>query len=474
MSQTSLHTASCPTAPRTWSKRIFVPLLAALLSVGCSTVQVSQTGPANVAMSPAFASAAELARMDASLGGQAKEDNAQRIERLLAGLDDATLAREAAALPAGDPLYNFAGRALLNRGLPLPRPFDRGGNWRFDAGNRPPADSDGYRPPQKLAVLLPLTGSLATAAAPVRDGLLTGYYGEHRRRPEIVFYDTAGTSGGAIAAYGNAVAAGADYVLGPLGRDEVSAVFRSGQLSVPVLALNRGNVTPPGGSASFSLAPEDDGIAAAEFLLARNARRILVLGDDDDGMRRAVNAFRQHLLGRGGSVTETLAVADKPGDMAAALQAAAQKEGGVDGIFLALKTSQARALAPQLALAGLAGKPRVATSQLAAGSDGSAQDRALDGIAFPSEAWNVRGVGSLPAMASAGRILSTARGPAAKLFAFGYDAWLLTGYLERLATRADGSVQGATGMLRIDGFGNIVRAPSWSTFSGGSAVPLGH
>ena len=244
MSQTSPHMASCPPASRMSSKRILAPLLVALLSAGCSTVQVSPTGATHAAMNSTVASAAELARLDATLGGQAKIDNAQRIERLLAGLDDATLAREAAALPAGEPLYNFAGRALLNRGLPLPRPFDRGGNWQFDAGNRPPADSDGYRPPQKLAVLLPLTGSLATAAAPVRDGLLTGYYGEHRRRPEIVFYDTAGTSGGAIAAYGNAVAAGADYVLGPLGRDEVSALFRS-QLSVPVLALNRGNVAPP-------------------------------------------------------------------------------------------------------------------------------------------------------------------------------------------------------------------------------------
>ena len=61
-----------------------------------------------------------------------------------------------------------------------------------------------------------------------------------------------------------------------------------------------------------------------------------------------------------------------------------------------------------------------------------------------------------------------------KLFAFGYDAWLLTAYLERLATRADGNVQGATGTLRIDGFGNVVRTPAWSTFSGGIAVPLGH
>ena len=133
-------------------------------------------------------------RNDATLTGQAKIDNARQIDRLLAGIDNATLARDAAALPAGDPLYAFAGRALLNRGLPLPRPFDRGAQWRFDLNNRPAAERDGYRPPVKLAVLLPLSGQLATAAAPVRDGLLAGYYGETRRRPEINFFDTAGTA----------------------------------------------------------------------------------------------------------------------------------------------------------------------------------------------------------------------------------------------------------------------------------------
>jgi 16S rRNA (cytidine1402-2'-O)-methyltransferase len=57
----------------------------------------------------------------------------------------------------------------------------------------PPADRDGYRPPAKLAVLLPQTGSFASAGNSVRDGLLAAYYGEARRRPEIRFYDTAGT-----------------------------------------------------------------------------------------------------------------------------------------------------------------------------------------------------------------------------------------------------------------------------------------
>ena len=58
-----------------------------------------------------------LARQAASLTGAARSDNDQQIDALLAQLDDATLQREAAALPAGDPLYNYAGRALL-----APRP----------------------------------------------------------------------------------------------------------------------------------------------------------------------------------------------------------------------------------------------------------------------------------------------------------------------------------------------------------------
>ncbi|MFX8098647.1 penicillin-binding protein activator, partial [Acinetobacter baumannii] len=85
--------------------------------------------------------------------------------------------------------------------------------------------------------------------------------GESRRRPEVQFYNTA--AGGALAAYERAVADGSQLVIGPLGRAEVDALFSRGQLPVPVLALNRGNVRPPAGAASFSLSPEDEGSAAA-------------------------------------------------------------------------------------------------------------------------------------------------------------------------------------------------------------------
>lgn len=460
---------------RTNAKRL-AWLCAGLMVLGlaaCVPTKPGGTKPTVTRTHPVVVEASALARNHDTLTGQSRRDNATAIERLIAGLDNATLGIEAAKLAAGDPLYNFMGRELQRRGLALPRPFDREGQWRFNAGNRPAADRDGYRPPRKLAVLLPLTGNLATAASPVRDGLLAGYYGEHRARPQIVFYDTAGTPSGAVEAYRKAASEGADYVLGPLGRDEVGALFQQDALDVPVLALNRGPQPPPSGNASFALAPEDDGIAAAEYLLSRKARRVLVLQGGDDNLRRSTTAFRDHLASRGGSVVETVMVAEKPVDSIAALQAAAQKEGGVDAVFIALKAPQARALAPQLLMAGLGDKLRVGTSQLLSGTGKPEQDKALDGIAFPTETWTVQGLNGLPPAEATGKNLMTARGPAAKLFAFGYDAWLLTAYLEKLANDANGKLDGATGDLRLDGFGNVLRTPAWSTFSNGQIVALG-
>lgn len=449
--------------------------LGLLVLTGCGAVQITRPAAPAQPANPELAQASELAHRHTGLSGQERVDTARLIEQLLAGLDDQTLAQAAAALPEGDPLYGFAGRALMARGLPLPRAFDLGMLWNAHAGNRAPADRDGYRPPLKLAVLLPLSGQLATAASPVRDGLLAGYYGERRQRPEMVFHDTAGTPGGAVAAYQRAVAEGADYVLGPLGRDEVAAVLADpARLSVPVLALNRAGDETPTGSFSFAMAPEDDGIAAANHLLSQNVQRVLVLNGGDDSARRSVEAFRRQLEAGGGQVSDMMVVvaSETQPDMVEALRNAMLKPEGAQAVFLALRMAEARAIAPQLVEAGYATRPRIGTSQLFASGDPQG-DAVLDGIVFPTERWSSGGVAGLPMASTVASTLPTARGPAARLFAFGYDAWLLTAFMERLVTQADGELRGATGTLRLDGFGNVERTPAWATFSGGHVVPLG-
>ena len=441
---------------RTILTGMFLAMLLPLFAAGCASVQVS--APKAHVRSPAMAEAAQRAAQDASLSGQARRDNAEAISRLLATLDDAALAREAAATPAGEPLYNFLGRALIARGLPLPHPFARG-DWRFDAGDRPPADRDGYRPPQRLAVLLPLTGSLAVAASPVRDGFLAAYYGESRRRPELRFYDTAG---GVQAAYDRAVAEGNDFVVGPLGRDEVTTLFARGTLPVPVLALNHGESRAPAGNASFSLSPEDEGSAAADSLYDGGARHVLVVAGSEDSQRRAAEAFRENFAARGGSVAGTANEATP--DFAAIVA----RPGGVDAVFIALKGASARAMMPRLAAAGLALAPKVATSQIVSGTGKDPGDAALDGIRYPTEAWGVSGAPGLPPEATVAASLPTARGAAARLFAFGYDAWRVCAWLEYLATADGAQLPGATGTLRIDGFGNVLRTPAWAVFHAGA------
>ena len=345
------------------------------------------------------------------------------------------------------------------------------GNLGVLTAGRLPADTDGYRPPLKLAVLLPLSGDMSRAALPVRDGLLAGYYAENRRRPEITFHDTVG---GVDAAYDQAVANGADFVVGPLGRAEVDALYSCQSLPIPVLALNRGELPPPPGNASFALAPEDDGVAAAEYAISRGARRVLSLADGDDSMRRAAAAFRARFEELDGTVVVELVVNATPGAMGTALQTAATTDGGIDAVFLAVRPSQAGAIVAQLADVGLGGKLRIGTSALAGARPTDTSGHALDGIAFPSDAWSAQYVAGLPSSVTAASMLATARGSAQRLFAFGYDAWLLTAFLERLATNPAASVAGATGTLRIDADGNVVRTPAWSSWNGSNALPLGN
>ena len=405
------------------------------------------------------AAASQVALLD--LPGADRIEGQRTIARLLSGLDDTTLRNRAAALPAGAPLYNPAGRALLARGLPLPRPLDADPRAMPDLGKRAPADADGYRPPAKIAVLLPLSGQLATAASPVRDGLLAGYYAESRRRPPLEFIDTHGTPAGALAAYDRAVSGGADYVIGPLGRDEVDALFARSSLPIPVQALNHGNDLPPAGHLGFSLAPEDDGAMAADYLLGRERRTAVVLHSNDDTGRRAAAAFQRHFNERGGQVTTSIAVSDTPADVASQLR------GNADGVFLAVRGPQARALAPQLALAGLGSAIRVGSSQLTSGTGKASEDSALDGIAYPTERWLSQGTLGLPGAADLADRLPTARGAAARLVAFGFDAWQISAYPERLAGARTTPLSGATGSLYLDGAGKVLRRPAWSTFAGG-------
>ena len=332
----------------------------------------------------------------------------------------------------------------------------------------PPAERDGYRPPLRLAALLPLSGPMAAAGYSVRDGLLAAYYAENRRRPQIRFHDTAGPDGVRRALL-KAREEGAQMLVGPLTRDEVNTLFGLPELDLPVVALNRGTVPPPPGSAAFALSPEDEGAAAADRLMDRGLRSVLVVTQADDTAQRALGAFRERYTALGGQVLKEVTVSEANPDYVPALQAALAGA-RPDALFLSLKAAQARLLSSQMDTAGLIGVPRVATSLILSGAN-LRMDTELDGIEYPELPWLLGLRGGMPDPDTLGQTLPSAQGGGARLFAFGMDAWMLAGYLDQLSSDPGAQLRGATGELQMDGFGGIQRRPAWAVFSGGRSRP---
>jgi outer membrane PBP1 activator LpoA protein len=448
--------------------RLVLLLLLPLFLIGCASVGTMPAPSVNVHGD--FEQAADLAQSLRNLPASQRMAASRNIERLLAGIGSGELSRKSADLPGNHPLYPYAAREMHKRGLSLPRSLDTGSIAR--TGNFPPADSDGYRPPGQLAVLLPITGSLAIPAASVRDGILAGYYAESRRRPGIKVYDTAGSADGVQRAVAQAAAAGAQMILGPLGRDEVGAIFSQTALDIPVIALNRGPMSPTPGNASFALSPEEEGFVAADHLADRHLLRAFAISQSDETAQRTLAAFREQLRARGGDVVGEVSMEDGTTPIA---QAVASAKAPPDAVFLALRAAPARSAATQLATSSISALPKISSSLILSGGGNSRLDTVLDGIELPELPWLLGQRPSLPSPETLARTMPSARGGAQALFAFGMDAWKLAAYFDRLSSDPAFSVSGATGELRIDGSGMVQRQPAWAVFSGGrprAATPL--
>lgn len=107
----------------------------------------------------------------------------------------------------------------------------------------PPEQALLAEPPANIALLLPVSGPLAKPAAAIRDGFFAAHYHRLNKlyQPVIRLYDTGAQPALVIEVYRQAVADGADVVVGPLDRESVKALARESGLGVPTLALNYGD-----------------------------------------------------------------------------------------------------------------------------------------------------------------------------------------------------------------------------------------
>lgn len=338
---------------------------------------------------------------------------------------------------------------------------------------------------QSIALLLPLSSSLAGASEAVIGGAMSQLYRlfpDPNRRPAIVAIDSD-QHDDAASAYQSAVDSGADMVIGPLTKTGVTSLSRLSNRAIPIIALNQIEDLSshnPQQWLSFSLSPEGEARQIADIAFGQSCREAIAVGMDNPRGRRLFDAFKARWGEHGGRLQGALLV-DDPADTNQAmgkllgsgssdnriravesafdlpLDARGRGRSDFGCIFmLAPDPDVARTWRPLLIFHMTGDIPVFATSAI---NDGlkDPRNRDLNGVLFLEA----------PAMLPPGNSDRLGR-----LRALGRDALTLAQHWEQIETTEQWVLRGKTGFLRRRPDGSIERALELATFDGAEVQRL--
>ena len=354
------------------------------------------------------------------------------------------------------------------------------------------------QPPERLALLLPLTGKLANAAEAIRDGVLAAYYDSPAAstQPELQIYDSGETPEDAVAAYQQAVADGAEFVIGPLRKEAVQALANQPQLAVPLLALNQiedQTLFNPS-LYQFGLAPEDEARAVARLAWHEGFTRSIALLPNTEWGERVYAAFAAEWQQLGGVILEEERYDASRTDhgkilsgvlnldsskarqqqlsrhLGRKLEFEPRRRQDVDFVFLIASSRQARLIRPQLRFYRASSLPVYTTSKVYSGTPDAGKDADMNGIIFCDMPWTLESGGNWEHLR---RNINTSWPTNAsrygRLYALGIDAYRLTPYL---GSNMFAAYHGVTGNLSLGSQGHITRTLRCAKFSRGLPVLL--
>ncbi|MBF1800737.1 penicillin-binding protein activator [Alloalcanivorax profundimaris] len=346
--------------------------------------------------------------------------------------------------------------------------------------------------PQRVAVLLPESGNLSTAADAIRDGMMTGYYSAEEAgnpTPDLRFYDVSNADVSAV--FQRAVEDGAQFVVGPLAKEQVAELAAQGAPPVTVLALNyldQGSRDAP--LFQFGLAPEDEARQVARQAWREGHRQVGVLYPESDWGRRVSGAFMNAWRERGGEVSLESGFTDENmGDTVRNLmEAARERQGGptkdrygrkteyqprigedMSFLFMVASPNQGRQIKPLLNFHYGRRLPVYTTSYIYDGTPAPRRDQDLDGVRFVDMPWILYQDTRLHRLAE--ETWPEGHGRYNRLFAMGVDAYRLQARLSMLRSLSGAELPGVTGNLHLEG-ARLVRDGNWAVFRRGEPEPL--
>lgn len=347
--------------------------------------------------------------------------------------------------------------------------------------------------PRHIALILPLQDAIGNA---IQEGFLSAYYqalGVSREVPRISVYDSSDAAS-IYPIYDEAVASGADLIIGPLDKELVNQLQQLNELPVPTLALNYADDagTNSDNLMQFGLAPEDEIRQAASLAWSAGHRNAAIITPQAEDYQRLQNAFSEIWSNMGGNlvsqstfggeneysdvikrviaIDSSEARADNLLDLLprSSMEFTPRRRDDIDFIFLIANPGQGRQIKPTLAFYFAGDIPVYALPSIYDGLNNPSADQDLNGIVFTIEPWVVNSGDPLKIEITAS--LRPAQGPLQRLRAMGIDSFRLYARLQQLADKEINSLQGATGELSMSESGIIHRKLDVARFVDGIAT----
>ncbi|MGI2260597.1 penicillin-binding protein activator [Shewanella sp. GXUN23E] len=355
-----------------------------------------------------------------------------------------------------------------------------------------------YRP-QKIAVLLPLTGARANIANPVKQGILSSYLAGGDPQVEIAFYDTATD---VVTAYQTAQSQGAEFVIGPLLPDNVNKLqaflAQSDQMptALPQLYLNQpSQLSQLQNQYFFALSPSQEAADAAKHLFQDGVKMPLLLVSNDATGQRMAEAFKQEWMQltdkeaevhfypngdkMGEAVKAALGVRDSEERIARMKQLIGNQLQGdfrsrrdIDAIYMIANAGELTLLKPfiDVSFSVFAQPvPLYTSSRGRLDKDTSQTAIELNNISFSDIPWLIQ---PNEETAEVANLWPTWRNSQKRLYIMGYDALDLVGRLAQMHAFPGFQYQGRSGELSVTPEGVIERHLSWGKYQRGKLKPL--
>jgi len=348
--------------------------------------------------------------------------------------------------------------------------------------------------PKHIALILPLQEAAGNA---IQEGFLSAYYQSlsvSRDVPQISVFDSTGLTD-IHDTFDQAVASGADLIIGPLNKKLVNQISERIEIPVPTLALNytdEDRLTE--NLFQFGLAPEDEISQVINLAWEAGYRNAAVIMPDNLDYQRLETFFSETWTNQGGQVVSSArfigdsgyaevikrlmaidsseARAEKLLDLLPRLnmEFTPRRRSDIDFIFLVANPRQGRQLKPTLAFYFAGDIPVFSMPSVYDGQENQTGNRDLDGIIFTDAPWVLNPTHQLRDEVNTN--LRQAQGPLQRLRAMGIDSFRLYPRLKQFSNNSMSSLRGTTGVLTMSENRRIHRSLTTARFEDGIAVPF--